>query len=131
MNSELYIFIKTLHISCAIISISGFCLRTILKLKQSSYLQAKWVRVLPHINDSLLLISAVYLATTIKQSPLEHSWLTAKVIALFVYIGLGMMVMRFAKNNKQRFFAFLLAVACFVYIACVALSHSPTIGLLS
>jgi uncharacterized membrane protein SirB2 len=129
MTPDFYLAIKTIHISCAIISISSFCLRAILTFKQSAYLQTRWLQILPHINDSILLICAIYLATSINQSPLEHSWLTAKVIALLIYIGLGMIVIRFAKNDRQRIIAFVLALLCFAYIAGVALSHNPSAGL--
>ena len=131
MNPEIYSIVKTIHISCALISICGFCFRAALKLGHSTLLKPRWLRILPHLNDSLLLGCAIYLTASINQSPVSNSWLTAKVIALLAYIGSGMLVMRFAKSQRQRLIALVLALISFAYIVAVAVSHDPYIGLIS
>ena len=128
MSLEIYTLVKILHISCAIISISGFILRSLLKFKQSAYLRQRWVRTLPHIVDTVLLSCAIYLATQIHQSPWSNSWLTAKFLALLLYISMGFVVMRFAKNQQQRAAAFIIALISFSYIIAVAITHSATLG---
>ena len=126
INPDLYQWSKWLHISCAAISICGFTLRGVLKLRASNALQQRWIKIVPHINDTVLLGCAIYLAVAIRQYPLTDGWLSAKLFALLLYIGLGMVVMRFARSQQQRLIAFVLALISFAYIVAVAFSRSPT-----
>jgi uncharacterized membrane protein SirB2 len=118
--------VKLIHISCAVISLSGFTVRGMMALMGSTYLQQRWLKIVPHIVDTLLLASAVYLAMASRQYPVEQSWLTAKVLALLVYIVAGMWVMRFGQTQRQKASAYILALASFSYIVAVALTRSPT-----
>jgi uncharacterized membrane protein SirB2 len=58
------------------------------------------------------------------QYPLQQNWLTAKIIALLIYIALGMIAFRFAKTNRAKITAWLLAIVVFGYIVMVALKKS-------
>jgi uncharacterized membrane protein SirB2 len=120
-----YQTIKIIHISCAVISLTGFTIRGLLALMESSYLQQRWLKIGPHLVDTLLLGSAIYLAVASQQYPGQDSWLTAKLVALLLYIIAGMWVMRFAKTQSQRLAAYIIAIASFSYIVAVALSRSP------
>ena len=122
----MYQTLKLIHISCAIISVTGFTVRGLMALMDSPYLQQRWLKITPHLVDTLLLGSAVYLAVASSQYPFEHSWLTAKVLALIVYILAGMWVMRFGKTRTQKLCAYILALASFSYIFAVALTRTPT-----
>ena len=51
------------------------------------HLQQRWVKIVPHLVDTLLLASAVALAVMSHQYPLANGWLTAKVAGLLIYIG--------------------------------------------
>lgn len=119
------IIIKSIHMLTAFISILGFIIRGILAMTNSPVLDQKWIKIIPHINDTVLLGSAIMLASMTNQNPIEHSWLTAKVIALLAYITLGMIALRFGKTNRQRIIAWLLAIATFGYIVTVAINHNP------
>jgi hypothetical protein len=50
--------------------------------------------VLPHVVDSCLLLSAIGLAWMAGQYPFVHGWLTAKIVGLLAYIGLGMLALK-------------------------------------
>lgn len=125
---ELYPFIKLLHISTAIISISLFTYRASLKLKRPSHQARGWLHYSPHLNDSILLSCAIYLAIKTQQYPFSTDWLSVKVIALFTYILLGMVVLRYARTQAQRITAFILALISFAYILAVAINRSPFAG---
>ncbi len=114
--------IKLIHITSAFLSISGFITRGIWMINESDYLQKKWVKVLPHIVDTLLLLSAITLAINLSVNPFEQFWLLSKIIALFVYIGLGMVALRFGKTLLQRKIAWFVAILVFIYIVFVAIS---------
>lgn len=119
----LYLIIKYAHISFALISISLFILRAIWSITESQKLQQPWVRVLPHINDSLLLAAAIYLMMTIHQYPFTHSWLTIKFFALLSYIVLGTLTLKRATTPLSKLASALLAVAVFGFMAWTALHH--------
>lgn len=75
--------------------------------------------------DAVLLISAVTLAVQLSVSPLSNPWLIAKIIALLVYITLGMIAIKRGKTRKIRIYAWLAAQFIFIYIVTVALSKNP------
>jgi len=117
--------LKTLHICCVFLSGSGFLLRSVWMWRDSPWLQARVTRILPHVVDSLLLISAILLALRIQQYPLIHGWLTAKVAALLVYIILGSIALKRGRTRRARMVAALAAMSVFGYIVAVALVRSP------
>jgi uncharacterized membrane protein SirB2 len=121
--------IKLLHILTAVLSISGFIVRGVWKLTASPWLTRRWVRIVPHVNDTLLLALGLWLAFSIRQFPFVHGWLTAKLFAILAYIGLGMVALRFGKSRATRAMAFAAALAVFLYIVGVALTRSPALTL--
>lgn len=123
-----YALLKMVHVGSVILSFSLFFLRGIWLIQDSENLRQRWVKILPHINDTVLLASAILLAIAIQQNPLEHAWLTAKISGLLVYIGLGMVAMRFGKTRKTRITAWVAALFLFAYIVLVALTKSPVLG---
>lgn len=120
-----YPWLKLVHQITVVISISGFIWRGILMLRESPLLQHRAVRVLPHINDTALLASALGLAAMLSSWPIQQSWLTAKLAGLVVYVILGSLALKHGKTRPVRITAFLLALAAFGYIVSVALSRNP------
>ena len=120
--------IKLIHMSTAFISISLFLIRGFWVFRESSFdkqmLAKKWVKILPHVNDTILLITATLLAIATHQYPFVDSWLTAKFTALIVYIVFGMFALKRAKEIKNKVIFFILALLTFSYIVSVALSRS-------
>ena len=102
-----------------------FFLRGIWNLNGSAIMQKRWVKIVPHVVDTLLLISAIALAFSIHQYPFMDSWLTAKIIGLLLYVVLGFVALRIGMSKTIRFFAWLAAQATFAYIALVAVTHNP------
>lgn len=116
--------VKLIHVTCVVLSFSGFFIRGIWMLRDSGLLKRRWVRIAPQLIDTLLLLSAIILAFQLRFSPLEQPWLLAKIIALFVYIGVGLIALRFGQNKSTRLFAWLLGLLIFIYIVSVAFSKS-------
>ena len=117
--------IKTIHVLSATISIIGFIIRGILMMRDSPLLQTGWMRIIPHIVDTVLLLSAVWLAVQFGFSPANSPWLTTKIIALLIYIGLGFVALRLGKTKQIRIVAWLIALLVFAYIVAVAFTKSP------
>ena len=126
-----YLVVKYLHITFAVISGSFFLLRGIWMLLDSSMLQQRWVKVVPHVVDTLLLTTALVMVFWSGQYPFVQAWLTAKVVALIVYIGLGTMALKRGRTKAARVGALLAALAVFAYIVAVALTRQVMFGLLS
>ncbi len=119
-----YALIKLVHMSCAALSFSLFFLRGVWMLRAPERLQLRWVRIAPHVIDTTLLGSAVTLAVLSRQYPGVENWLTAKVVALLVYIALGMVALRRGRTRGARTVAWLAALAVFGYIVAVARTRS-------
>lgn len=124
--AEAYLTIRTLHIACAVVSIAGFALRGALMLGDSPLLQHRFARIAPHVVDTLLLASAVWLAWFLGQMPFVHGWITAKIFALLAYIILGMFALRRGRTRRARAAAFAAALASAGYIVWVALARDAT-----
>lgn len=123
--AELYPFIKHIHLTSVSISILFFIVRGGAMLVDAAWLQRKLVRILPHIIDTLLLLSAILLMVIIQQYPLQQGWLTAKVVGLFCYIGFGTVALKRGKTKGVRIVALLLALASVAYIMSVAITRNP------
>jgi len=115
--------VRALHVGSAALSIAGFAARGALMLADSPRLRTRVVRVAPHVVDTILLASAMWLAWFLGQIPFVHAWLTAKVLALLAYIVLGALALRRGKTKRVRAAAFAAALAVAAYIVAVALTH--------
>lgn len=115
--------LKTVHVSCVVLSISGYLLRGVWMMRESPRLRKKWVRIVPHVIDTTLLGSAILLTIQIRQYPFVQGWLTAKVLALIAYIVVGAVGLKYGKTRKVRIAAWLGAIVIFAYIVLVALTR--------
>lgn len=123
-----YLFIKTLHVTCVVLSISLFAVRGTLQLQAKPWQQWRLLRLAPHIVDTVLLSSALWLAWRSGQYPFVDAWLTAKVLALLAYILLGRQALGRHTPVAQRPFYFAAALLSVGYIVGVALTRSPSWG---
>ena len=123
----IYLAIKHFHVTCAVLSGSLFLLRGYWMLWDSPALQQRWVRIAPHVIDTLLLTSALVMVFWSAQYPFVQNWLTAKVIALLLYIGLGTVALKRGKTKTVRVAAFIGALLVFAYIVGVALTRQAVI----
>lgn len=120
-----YGLLKHIHVATVIITFALFVTRGIWMLVESPHLQAKWVKILPHVNDAILLASGIGLAVLLGQYPFVNGWLTAKLLALIAYIVLGAIALKRGKTRSIRTTAFFMALAVFAYLVAVALTHNP------
>ena len=116
--------LKITHMVCAAFSIAGFGLRGYWMLSGSALLNRRTVKTVPHIIDTLLLGSALGMLFVWQTSPFTLNWVTAKLVALLFYIGLGMVALRFGKTRAVRVVAWISALLVAAYIVSVAFSKS-------
>ncbi|MFA5489527.1 MAG: SirB2 family protein [Candidimonas sp.] len=119
-----YIVLKHLHMTAAGLSILFFILRACWALTGSTLLQRKTVKVLPHVIDSVLLLCGLALAGFLGAAAAQP-WLTAKLVAVVLYIIAGSYAIKYAKTVKGRAVSAAIAILIFAYIVGAAIRHSP------
>lgn len=120
-----YLTLKFVHMVAAIATISGFLLRGYWMLVESSWLQHRLVRTLPHVVDTIFLASGIAMLWILSMNPFLQGWLVAKFAGLLAYIVLGTIALKRGATRQVRTIAFVAAVSVFAYITGVALSKSP------
>lgn len=124
-----YLAIRHLHITFACISIFLFALRGGMQLAGIDWRRWKILKIAPHIIDTGLLVAAIALVVISHQYPWVFNWVLAKIIALFAYIGFGMLALRPAVPRRQRAAYFAAALTTVTYIVAVAITRSATLFL--
>mgnify|MGYP002267016457 CR=1 FL=1 len=117
--------VKLVHITCALVSGGGFFFRGILMMRGSALLQSRLIKITPHVIDTVLLISAIILASQWGWQALSMPWLFAKIIALLAYIALGTVALKRGRSKVVRIAAWLAALGVFLYILAVAVTKTP------
>ena len=126
-----YPLIKNLHLLTVIVTISMFVLRFFWLRTGSAMLSRRWVRILPHANDTLLLLTGISLVMITHFYPFtpQGSWLTEKLLGVIIYIALGFVALsRRPRTDRTRWIAFLVALIALVLVIKLALSKMPLWG---
>ena len=115
-----YLIVKYSHQIFVTVTILLFNIRFFLLWKNPEKPLAGFWKALPHLNDTMLLFTGLWLMKITHFSPFNAPWLGTKILLLLTYIVLGMIMMR-ARPRSAKFYAvYLLArccVACIVYLA--------------
>ena len=120
----MYAALKMVHVAAAILTISGFALRGFWMLTESPNLNLRAVKIVPHVVDSVFLLSGIGLIWLLHLPVLSQPWLMAKLIALVAYVLLGTVALRRGKTKRARTIAFVFAICTFAYIAGTAMTKS-------
>lgn len=123
-----YALLRTAHIATVHISLALFLLRGFWMLRESPRLRDRWIRVVPHVNDTLLLAAAIAMLVVGGFNPLHHPWLMAKIIGLLAYIGVGTVALKRGRTKAVRVKALVVAVGIFAYIVAVAATKQVVPG---
>jgi uncharacterized membrane protein SirB2 len=115
--------IKLVHLTCVVLSLVSFVARVVIAETQPSLLKKKTFKVVPHVIDTVLLLSGIGLVFEGQWLGKDSIWLIAKLIAVFGYIGFGVLAMRV--RGPVRWLALVAAMSCFVYIGIVAVTKNP------
>jgi uncharacterized membrane protein SirB2 len=120
-----YPLLLTIHISTVTFTTLLFLVRWGWALFSPARLQQRWVKIVPHVNDTLLLCSGLGMAYWLRQYPFMFDWLTAKFFALLFYISFGSIALKRGRNRRQKGLAGLAALICLGYLISVAVTRSP------
>jgi uncharacterized membrane protein SirB2 len=109
-----YVAVRHVHVAAVVTSITLFALRVAWMAFAPARLAQRWVRIVPHVVDTLLLASGVWLA-----------WQLGAEGGLVLYVVLGAVALRRGPTRSLRIAAAVGAIVTFAYIASVAVSKSP------
>jgi len=123
----MYMMFKHLHLTFIAISVVLFVVRFVWRLRDSEKLNQRWVKIVPHVNDTLLLLSALMLMLQINQYPLQTPWLTDKLIGLFGYIFAGLVTLK-ARSRALQVTGFVVAIGWLLFLLHVAISKQALIS---
>jgi uncharacterized membrane protein SirB2 len=114
--------IKLIHLIFIFSSLISFSGRMALSVFKPTLLQNKFIKIAPHVIDTLLLLSGITLVIQGNWLDGEFGWIISKLILLLGYIGFGVMAMRF--TGIKRWIAFAAAFGCFIAIFITAITKN-------
>jgi len=118
-----YTNIRHLHIACVVLSGSLFTARALLRIKGSPLANHRALRITSYCIDTTLLLAGILLTRILEQYPFINGWLTAKVLLLPGYIGLGLIALRYAPSRFWCSVAMLSALLVYGAIITIAVTH--------
>jgi uncharacterized membrane protein SirB2 len=122
----MYMALKHTHLLLVVLSVALLFIRFVLAMRDSPLLQKKLFKVVPHVIDTFLLLSAAGLMLVLQQYPFVTPWLTEKFIGLLAYIALGVMALK-GRTKALRLFAFLGALGWLALMVRVAVTKTPVL----
>ena len=124
------LLLKYLHIVCVAASFALLFVRGLWVMQSYPDSKEKWVRMLPHLVDAVLVLSAIALLV---MSPLKGwpgDWLTVKLVLIVVYALLVLYLFRGAKAMAAKILTWLLGLFVLLFITTMAVLHHP-LGIIS
>lgn len=120
----MYEILKHTHLTALSISFLLFFVRGYLMMRESSNAKHKVFLIVPHIVSLILIISGIGLAVFLHINPASQPWLATKLVALAIYIALGILTFKHPKLQVRKIL-WLLALVVFAFIVSVAESKNP------
>ena len=120
-----YAAVKLVHQTAVALSITGFFVRGAASLASAQWVSSRAAKTVPHVVDSVLLLSALVLAWMLRLTPGQAPWLEAKIVGLVLYVALGVVALRPGRPRSVRAAAWVAALLVVGWIVSVALTKSP------
>ena len=125
----MYMAFKHLHLTLAALTILLFIVRSGFVIVWPAGMRKRWMKILAHGVDGLLIVSAIALLVVMNMNPIHVGWVLAKIIGLLAYIGFSVYAFKIANTLPSRLLGIFLAGAALAYIAMVAVRKTATLGL--
>jgi uncharacterized membrane protein SirB2 len=120
-----YLLVQAVHVVAVSVSVSLLVVRSVIGIRDSPTRVPRVLRILPHLVDTALLASAVLLSVMLQQYPFVAPWVTAKVLALLAYVGIGTVAVKRGRTPAIRAIALAFALLIVGYMIGTALHHEP------
>ncbi|QXW91332.1 MULTISPECIES: SirB2 family protein [Neisseria] len=115
-----YLFVKYSHQIFVAITILLFNIRFFLLWRHPEKPLAGIWKAMPHLNDTMLLFTGLWLMKITHFSPFNAPWLGMKILLLLVYIVLGMIMMRSRPRSLKFYIVYVLSMSCVATIVFLA-----------
>lgn len=122
----MYLTVKTIHMTFALISFTGFLFRAYLMVIESRLQNNKVILILPHVIDSVFLTTGAIMAFMVNFGFFSQLWLTTKVTLLMLYLLFVGIALNRGGTKRIRIASFFLALFTFGYIVGVAVEKTPS-----
>ena len=122
-----YLNLKYLHMALVLLSVLLFNGRFLLRMSKPQDTLPKWLKILPHVNDTLLLGSGLVLVWLSGWVPFGNAmWLGWKLVLLVVYVLLGYQTLK-KTPQRRAWLWWLMSMVC--VLAMASLAHfKPLLG---
>ncbi|EGY52920.1 SirB2 family protein [Neisseria shayeganii] len=113
----MYVAAKHSHLLFVVITALLFNLRFWLRFFRPLRPLPKALRILPHVNDTLLLLTGLLLILAAGWVPFGNAvWLGVKLVLVLVYIGFGFLCIKNPPRSAKSNAGYLLAMLCLAVI---------------
>ena len=126
----MYTAVKHIHLFMIACSVLLFVVRYVLMMVDSDLRNKAFLKRVPHVVDSAMLLSGIALIFITGFIPFTGAapWLTEKLTCVLVYIALGFVTLGNSKNKVFKTFAFLGALGWLMVAANIAMTKATFLG---
>ena len=116
-----YLILKHSHVLLVVLTFILFNIRYGLRLALPQKPLPRWLKIVPHISDTLLLLSGLGLMHITRWMPFGNApWLGVKLVLLLLYIGWGVVAIKSTPRTGKSLFAYVMAMLCIMTMALLA-----------
>jgi len=119
-----FLLLKYIHILSIAASFALLFIRGVWLLQSYPPAQERWVKILPHIVDAVLLLSALGMLYVHAASG-KGDWMSAKLVLIVIYVTALVFLAKIARNLVQKLAAWLVASLVFLFITSISVLHDP------
>lgn len=121
-----YFVLKHSHVLLVVLTFILFNVRFGLRLALPHKPLPKLLKIIPHINDTLLLLTGLWLMHLTHWMPFGNApWLGVKLVLLVMYVAWGVVAMRALPRTGKSALAYFMAMMCIVSMALLAVFKPP------
>ena len=101
-------------------SVILFIIRFILLINNNKALNSKWLKITPHVIDTVLFTLGIIMVINLSLYPWHVSWISEKLLLVLAYIVMGYYTLKLARSTAKQFIGFLGAMGCIALIVLIA-----------
>lgn len=116
-----YLIVKHSHMTFVVITVLLFNLRFWMRCANLEKPLPKILKIIPHFNDTLLLLTGLWLMHITRFMPFGNAdWLGVKLLLLLAYIGAGIVTVRARPRTAKFWTGYAVSMVCIAAIAYLA-----------
>lgn len=119
---------KHIHVLMAVLSVLFLILRFAYGIRDTGHLNKRWLKVIPHIIDGLLVLSIIGMLVSVGVSVFPSAWLSEKFTMFILYIVFSVLMVLSLRGRLSaglRIPAFVLALLSWLWLIKVAVTKMP------